>query len=443
MTREPVIRIRDLNFYFGTGPLRRQILHDISLDFLPGEIVILTGPSGSGKTTLLTLAGALRSVQEGSVVICGQELNGASPEDRVRVRRNIGFIFQAHNLLDALTARQNVEMSLALHQTLPARDHPARAGEMLTAVGLGKHLDRHPSKLSGGQKQRVAIARALVARPRIILADEPTAALDKASGREVVDLLHNLAREQQCAILLVTHDNRILDVADRILSLEDGKIISFAEGVSASTKQMLASVSQLTQGENLSASLGRMSEPEFVEFLKTSTREISQLLQSIDAAQHKLSRSLLDQVLEAVAYKVGDILEAERVTVFLVDHAEGVLRSKVAQHDGGPPLEIVIPLDTGIAGAVARSGEALNVSDAQSHPAYNQSVDEATGYQTRQILCLPVRDRAGSVFAVVQLLNHRSGEPFTIADEKRLAEFINPIGLILESCAQKTAAEGR
>ena len=202
MTAEPLISFRNVNHWFGDGPLRKQILFDVTTDILPGEIVILTGPSGSGKTTTLTLAGGLRSVQEGSVRIFGQELRGASVDDFVRVRRRIGFIFQAHNLLDSLTVCQNVEMSLALHEPVVAASR-ARIIALLDDVGLAEHVDKLPRQLSTGQKQRVAIARALIGRPQIILADEPTAALDKQSGREVVELLHDLARKQQCAILLV------------------------------------------------------------------------------------------------------------------------------------------------------------------------------------------------------------------------------------------------
>ena len=161
---DPVIQIRNLNHYYGTGALRKQVLFDITTNIYPGEIVILTGPSGSGKTTLLTLCGALRSIEDGSVTVLGQELNGASPGDLVKVRQNIGFIFQAHNLIDALTALQNVQMSLGL-DNLKADEAIRRSREMLTQVGLEHRIDYTPDRLSGGQKQRVAIARALVRRP--------------------------------------------------------------------------------------------------------------------------------------------------------------------------------------------------------------------------------------------------------------------------------------
>ena len=221
---EKLIEIENLNFAFGAGSLRKQILFDVNLEIKAGEIVIMTGPSGSGKTTLLTLIGALRSSQNGTINVLGNDLRGANEKKLTETRKNIGYIFQAHNLLASITARQNVMMSLELHAELSSAETSERAAAMLEAVGLGEHVDKLPGKLSGGQKQRVAIARALAADPQIVLADEPTAALDSKSGRNVVDILQKLARERGTAILLVTHDNRILDIADRILTMEDGKL---------------------------------------------------------------------------------------------------------------------------------------------------------------------------------------------------------------------------
>ncbi|MDA0673840.1 MAG: DevA family ABC transporter ATP-binding protein [Cyanobacteria bacterium] len=220
----PAVAIRQLNYYFGRGDLRKQVLYDIDLHLPPGQIVIMTGPSGSGKTTLLTLIGALRSVQSGSLQVLGQEIAGLGKHKLVEVRRNIGFIFQAHNLFASLTACQNVEMAVELQGQFHSKR--AQAVQMLEQVGLGDRVDYKPGSLSGGQKQRVAIARALVNSPRLILADEPTAALDKKSGRDVVTLMQHLVKEQDCTILMVTHDNRILDVADRIINLVDGSLES-------------------------------------------------------------------------------------------------------------------------------------------------------------------------------------------------------------------------
>ena len=235
----PIISVKNLGHYFGKGKLRKQILFDVNAEILPGEIIILTGPSGSGKTTLLTLIGALRSAQQGSLTVLGEELRDATPRLLARIRRQIGYIFQAHNLLEALTVRQNVEMSLYLHSRWQRASATRHSSNMLTSVGLGEHIHKHPSELSGGQKQRVAIARALVSQPKIVLADEPTASLDKQSGREVVELMRQLALEQKVAVIIVTHDNRILDVADRIIHLEDGRVQQSSEVVAANTTQML------------------------------------------------------------------------------------------------------------------------------------------------------------------------------------------------------------
>jgi putative ABC transport system ATP-binding protein len=222
MEKEPVIAIKNLNHYYGKGALRKQILFDINLEIYSGEIVIMTGPSGSGKTTLLSLIGGLRSVQEGSLKFLGEELVGVSQNKLVQMRRNIGYIFQAHNLLGFLTAKQNVQMAVELNDNISQTEAVAKSKAMLGSVGLEERVDYYPDNLSGGQKQRIAIARALVNRPPLVLADEPTAALDKQSGRDVVEIMQSLAKNQGTTILLVTHDNRILDIADRIVEMEDG-----------------------------------------------------------------------------------------------------------------------------------------------------------------------------------------------------------------------------
>jgi putative ABC transport system ATP-binding protein len=222
----PIIQIQNLNHAYGKGALKKPVLNDINLEVKPGEIVLLTGPSGSGKTTLLSLVGALRSMQEGSLKILDNEMLKASKRRQIEVRSQIGFIFQAHNLLKCLTAWENVNMSLKLHKGLSLPDRREKSIAMLDAVGLADRVNYYPENLSGGQKQRVAIARALVSQPRLILADEPTAALDKQSGRDVVEIMQRLAKEQNCAILLVTHDNRILDIADRIVNMEDGCLVN-------------------------------------------------------------------------------------------------------------------------------------------------------------------------------------------------------------------------
>ena len=221
----PAICARNINFAFGEGELRKQILFDVSFEVAAGEIVLLTGPSGSGKTTLLTLIGALRKIREGELTVLSRPLHGASMVDLIATRRDIGFIFQQHNLLEFLTARQNVELVFDLHPEITAGEARKKSLQILADVGLSDRTEYLPSRLSGGQKQRVAVARALAASPRLILADEPTAALDGQTGRDVVNLLQKLARDSGSPVLMVTHDSRILDIADRIIHIEDGRIV--------------------------------------------------------------------------------------------------------------------------------------------------------------------------------------------------------------------------
>lgn len=220
-----LIEVNNLNYSFTEGASQKQVLNSINLNVSPGEIIILTGPSGSGKTTLLTLIGGLRTAYDGSIKVLGKKIVGADYQTQVNVRRQIGFIFQAHNLLSFLNAEQNVAMSLQFEANLKEQEIKARARECLSEVGLEHKFQSYPDSLSGGQKQRVAVARAIARRPKLILADEPTAALDSQSGRKVVSLMHDMAKQNGTAIILVTHDNRILDVADRIVSMEDGKIV--------------------------------------------------------------------------------------------------------------------------------------------------------------------------------------------------------------------------
>jgi putative ABC transport system ATP-binding protein len=220
-----LVSVRDLSYHFGEGESRKQALFDNSFDLKPGEIVIVTGPSGSGKTTLLTLIGALRVVQEGSINVMGVELRGRTAKELVVIRRNVGFIFQSHNLFEALTAVQNVRLALGF-TSASEQELKDRSENMLAQLGLANRFDYKPQALSGGQRQRVAIARALVNQPKLILADEPTAALDHESAQEVVHLLQMLAREQHSSVLLVTHDARLLGSADRIINLVDGRIVT-------------------------------------------------------------------------------------------------------------------------------------------------------------------------------------------------------------------------
>ena len=435
---EPVIEIRDVNYYYGAGSLRNQVLYDISTEIDPGEIVILTGPSGSGKTTLLTLAGALRSVEDGSVRVLGHELNGASASHLVRIREEIGFIFQAHNLLKSLRVWQNVQMALGTwrNRGLSRRQARRTSINMLESVGLSDRVDYYPSQLSGGQKQRVAIARALVREPKIILADEPTASLDRASGREVVELLHNLAKRQGCAILLVTHDNRILDIADRVLSLEDGRLSSFASGMVTNTGHLLTTFSRLHGTNELKKQISRLSLNQFLDVLVQMGTEFEDFLRTIELGTRETVEVLFDEILTAVTEKIRDLLHADRATIFLVDREKNTLRSKIADSSAAKPLVIEIPAGTGVAGRVAATGETMNIAEPYQHPDFNPNVDRETGYRTDSILCMPLRDRRKEVFAVVQLLNREGGQPFQPEDEKSFSECADALEAILESSAR-------
>jgi putative ABC transport system ATP-binding protein len=382
-------------------------------------------------------------VQAGSVRILGEELNGAGARAIGRVRTQIGYIFQAHNLLEALTATQNVQMALYLHPDLSRREVQRRAVEMLEAVGLGTRLEHFPSQMSGGQKQRVAIARALAARPRIILADEPTASLDKQSGRDVVTLMHDLAKKEGVTVLLVTHDNRILDVADRIIHLEDGRLSSFTNAVTANTQHMMDMLAQHNRKGELARHVAGLSVEQFAHELAEATAECEQFLHVVEMSNTEAFESMLEQTLQAFTLKIGEILAADRVSLFLVDAARGELFSKVAQGDGEKPLDIRVPLGAGIAGHVAATGATMNIPDAYAEPRFNRAVDQATGYRTRAILCVPIVDRRGQVFAVAQVLNRRDGQPFDGRDEGRLREFAASLGVVLESWSRMAVRQPR
>jgi len=219
---QAAVRVKDVNFAFRRGETRSPVLFDITFEIAARQLVILNGPSGAGKTTLLTLVGALRSVQEGRIEVLGRDLSRLGPGELAKVRRNIGFIFQTHNLFEALSAYKTA-MQLVGY---PPAEMRRRGVEILERLGLGERIDHKPRSLSTGECQRVAIARALVNRPRLILADEPTAALDRASTFKVLDLLRETTAEHGAAILMVTHDQRIIECADRLIRLVDGRIVS-------------------------------------------------------------------------------------------------------------------------------------------------------------------------------------------------------------------------
>jgi putative ABC transport system ATP-binding protein len=221
---DAAIEISNLNHWYGEGDLKRMVLRDLHLTVEHARTTFLMGPSGCGKTTLLTLVGALRSVMEGSVRVLGKELLGADEATMVETRRRIGFVFQHHNLHRSLTVLQNVWMGLEVKGMAGDRDADDRCMAILFAVGLDAHARKYQDQISGGQKQRAAVARALVGQPDLLLADEPTAALDSKTGRDVIELMQRLAHDRGMTVLMVTHDNRILDIADRIVEMEDGRI---------------------------------------------------------------------------------------------------------------------------------------------------------------------------------------------------------------------------
>ncbi len=221
---QPAISVRNLVKVYGSGEASFRAIDGVDLDVHRGEVTLMMGPSGSGKTTLISIMGCILRATSGQVWLQGNEVSGL-PESRLPAVRlgQIGFVFQGFNLFPTLTAAENVELALDLKSVRGAKAR-RRAMELLEQVGLEDKAKSYPADLSGGQKQRVAIARALAGDPRILLADEPTAALDSHSGRLVLDLLRTLAHERDRSVVVVTHDSRALEYADRIVHMEDGRI---------------------------------------------------------------------------------------------------------------------------------------------------------------------------------------------------------------------------
>ncbi len=222
--RAVVVDARGLNYAYGSGTVRHQVLYDIDLTVREGEVLLLTGPSGSGKTTLLTLIGTLRSIQDGHLTLFGKDMSNASGADLVRLRNRVRFVFQRHNLLRSLNVLQNVVSGIMVTDLSDPDWDGQRALALLETLGLGDRAESWPDQLSGGQQQRVAIARALVSLPDLILADEPTASLDRESGRIAVDQMRNLANRLNCAVIICSHDERIFDVATRRVHIDDGRL---------------------------------------------------------------------------------------------------------------------------------------------------------------------------------------------------------------------------
>jgi putative ABC transport system ATP-binding protein len=375
------ILMRGVSHFYGQDALRRQVLFDVSAEVHAGEIVIVVGPSGSGKTTLLTLAGALRSVQHGSMQVLGRELRGARPAALVEIRRDIGFIFQAHNLLGALTAIDNVRTGLTPLR-VPADRARRDSAAALEAVGLAGKEHALPAQLSGGQRQRVAIARALVRRPKLVLADEPTASLDSASGREVVEILRQLARRQACTILLVTHDNRILDIADRVLLLEDGKLGSFSPALTAEAGHLLTALSGVS-GEELRDLWASLPEPDFLDLLHRLRAEVEQYLNVRDFGQFGSAGSFFEGLLDSVFHRIATAI--------------------------------------GAASGIVRVGDSVRL----------RLGDDVAGPNR---VTLTIRNREHEIVGEAAFTAKADGSEFTQADERSLRDFERPFALLVEVC---------
>lgn len=432
MNRQKIVEIKDLNHYYGKRNLRQQVLHNINLSISVGEIVILTGPSGSGKTTLLTLIAGLRSVQEGSLHILEQDFSNATDRDRLQLRHQLGYIFQHHNLVPFFTARQNVEMSLRVNRSLSEKRLRKRAEAMLEAVGLQPQINQYPNQLSGGQKQRVAIARALVNQPKILLADEPTASLDKSSGRDVAELMQQLTKQQGCTIILVTHDNRILDIADRIISLEDGRLSKAKGDILLNTNNWISSISQM-DNRQVRDLINPLSIEQFITLLSNINQEFEQIIGTINLLEQQSVKQKISLVMQAISLKISQLLNAEKVTFFVVDREGGRLWSQNAQGDSGELINIEIPINVGIAGYVAATGETLNISNPYHDSRFNPQVDKDTGFRTKNILCVPILNSSSDIFSVIQVLNKLGDEAFNREDETKLYEVAQFLGSVLET----------
>ncbi|WGS02508.1 ABC transporter ATP-binding protein [Bradyrhizobium sp. ISRA443] len=225
-----ILEARSIRKTLGRGAGKVQALRGVDLSLRRDELTLLMGPSGSGKTTLLLVLGCMLAPTAGTLTVCGTSTSNSDKEALARIRRNhIGFVFQSYHLFPTLTAAQNVQLALDIRGE-HGRRAAKKAREALSKVGLEQKADTLPMELSGGEQQRVAIARAFVANPSIILADEPTAALDGDNGRTIMHILADAAHERQRAVLVVTHDPRIVPFADRIVEIEDGRLVNEESG---------------------------------------------------------------------------------------------------------------------------------------------------------------------------------------------------------------------
>jgi putative ABC transport system ATP-binding protein len=392
--------VRGVSHWLGEGELRKQILFDISVDVEPGEIVMIMGPSGSGKTTLLNLVGTTRSVTEGSLQVLGCELAGAPPAAITRMRRRLGFIFQHHHLLDALTACQNVQMGLR-NLGVPPKVSLERSLAMLAAVGLRDHSHAYPGQLSGGQCQRVAVARALVREPELILADEPTAALDKQTGREIVELLRRLARERTSTVVIVTHDPRILDVADRLMYLEDGRLSSFATVTSAHAVHLLTSLRPIVDSGQLSPFLERMEPADFVDLMRTVAAEAEQFLHVFQFGSREELRQVFHTLMQAALERVREQMNVRATRLWVRTGSGLACVGGTAPAPGGcPPL----------------AAAALSATECRG--------ENGTVF-------LPLQNRDAEFHAVLEI----EGAPAAAAVERAVRDFTRPFGLLAQISA--------
>ncbi len=393
---DAVISLRGVNHFLGQGSLRTQILFDLHADIWPGEIVMVMGPSGSGKTTMLTLMGALRRVLDGSVRVLGQELRGATDSIITSVRQRIGFTFQHHHLLESLTARQNVQMALA-SAGLGLSEMRSRSEAILDQVGLGGKFEARPSKLSGGQRQRVAVARALVRKPELLLADEPTSALDSQTGREVVDMLGLLARQQGCAVVIVTHDNRILDMADRLMYLEDGRLNSFAAVTSAHAAHLLTAFRPLQQSGQIGTVLSRLTDAELVDMMRTLGAESEQFLNALDLGTPQEAFGVFHEATRAVLDRLGRMVGATAVNLWIGGDPPRTLAGR-DQPPVTPPEAVTLCLASGLP---------------QRAPAS---------------MSIPLANREYELFAAAEL----TGTNLDPAAENIVRDFARPLGMLAQ-----------
>jgi putative ABC transport system ATP-binding protein len=399
---DPVVVVRSLNHHLGIGSLRRQILFDVSAEIAPGELVTVMGPSGSGKTTLLTLIGALRTVTDGSVRVLGIELRDASQAQVSLIRQRLGFVFQHHHLLESLTACQNVEMGLGA-SGLSRRERRRRAIAMLETVGLGNHVHSYPNQLSGGQCQRVAVSRALVRDPELVLADEPTASLDKQSGREIVELLRRLARERGCSVIMVTHDPRILDAADRLMYLEDGRLSSFSSITSAHSVHLLTALRPLAEGAQLTPFLAKLGPADFIDVLRSVGAETEQFLNVLDFGGPEQMGYFFPFLTAIALEKVRAQVEARAARIWAGDGSAAPRCVCASPSNPGQPKPVVIE--------ALRSGELRHEGDT---------------------LCIPLETRDCQVYGTMEL----EGVPSRALAERTFRDFQRPFGLLAQITAR-------